>query len=413
MGASRRTRDLQFRDWLSSEQIRRSPFHVERLARSGYAASAFRTLSHVERIPVCALDDVATVGDVVSAQVSDSKRLRARLAPCWWADTWPVPTAYARDDLELFESLAERAFARAGIARGDVVLDAASTCSLRDRKFLEAGARSVGASVLPESSRNDVTTTVIAGTADAVAVSLAQLSTESLADSIHTLFVFAPRLDDDVRAQLRTFLTAQDAAIVLVWSPPPVMAPWSQCRNGMGFHLELDHEIVELLDPISRLPTPSLVAGELVWSGMGWGATTWLRVATGVGAVTHSGQCPGCGSTTPRLDPTEGVEGFPAALDAHVAITNWFAGLFRTRLGEELVIWASLTSSGESLGVLAMIDREIGDARVIFVSEDEVRRRQDEAMGQRVVDRRAYFQEPDDVAAEKTATADEAVGDEQ
>jgi len=108
----------------------------------------------------------------------------------------------------------------------------------------------------------------------------------------------APLLASE-RAELEGAAGGQ-GTVVESWAPPGVRALWAQCRGGEGVHTWPQAELVEVCAP-DGTPTLPGEEGELVWTGLGWRGTTFVRLATGVHGRLVEGPCEVCGRTTPRI----------------------------------------------------------------------------------------------------------------
>ena len=177
--------------------------------------------------------------------------------------------------------------------------------------------------------------------------------------------------------------------MVRAWAPAAVLALWAQCRNGAGFHTWPEEEVIETVDTVSGLPVVAGNAGNLVWTGTGWYASAIVRLATGQPAMIVDQECPSCGRTTPRVMPTESGFGLLDAMATISGLDDWFGELQRTASGVGLVIWIAVVDAASAMTVMAQIHQNVGPAQVFITDLADVRRRIEDAKGERFGDRRA------------------------
>ncbi|MBI5002766.1 AMP-binding protein [Candidatus Woesearchaeota archaeon] len=77
---------------------------------------------------------------------------------------------------------------------------------------------------------------------------------------------------------------------------------WTQCHEESGYHLYPDMEFIEIVDPQGNR-VPDGQTGEIVYTGLDFRGTVFLRYKTGDIGRLQVGSCPYCGAKTPRLDP--------------------------------------------------------------------------------------------------------------
>jgi hypothetical protein len=92
-----------------------------------------------------------------------------------------------------------------------------------------------------------------------------------------------------------------DVPVLALWGPSAGRVLWAECAPGTGLHTYPDLEVLEVLDPMTGLPTA--VDGDLTVTSAGWHGTALVRFQTGARAdpVVVDTPCPGCGRTVPRL----------------------------------------------------------------------------------------------------------------
>lgn len=382
----------------------RSPFHRGRLERARIDKGSIRHPFDLRRLPPMILGDVPTVATLLLASGEDPsgpQRMAHRHWPRYWPLRWtqvPIPLAYSADDLHQLARNGADLLHSAGIGRRDVVVDITDPTAVREQLQLELGAGKAGISLAryaptaPLKVAMQLLPTVLCGDAHQLC-RLLKDATESGSvafQHLHTLLVVgAPPLPREEQL-LNAFLDRGSRAVIRMWAPEGVLSAWAQCRKGSGFHIDTAIELVELVDPVSGLPVPEGQVGRILWTGVGWYATALLRLQVEGFGRLQTGECSTCGRSTPRIEPVDECEGFPAVLDAHPGILAWYAELERTIAGDdELTIWLAPAAGVDTLMLLQEIDVRIGSATVHQVSDTEVERRISDAKGERFGDRRA------------------------
>ncbi len=77
---------------------------------------------------------------------------------------------------------------------------------------------------------------------------------------------------------------------------------WTQCHEESGYHLYPDMEFIEIVDHAGRRVLDGQ-SGEIVYTGLDFRGTIFLRYKTGDIGRLQVGPCLYCGAKTPRLDP--------------------------------------------------------------------------------------------------------------
>jgi hypothetical protein len=230
--------------------------------------------------------------------------------PIHWLVQEGVPVGVTANDLERLSELGRRWLEAAGVSRNDLVVSILPSGAHLDYWQLAAATRRAGVAAVfldnPPALDELVRTRphVLAGRPDdvlALAERVAAAGSPALS-SVHTVLATGALMDDDTRGSIRRLFGA-DVAVLSAWAPPGVRALWAECRGGTGFHTWPAAEIVEVVHPDTLEPVAPDVAGEVVWSALGWAGTVALRLRTGVRAVLDEQTCPTCARTTPRVVP--------------------------------------------------------------------------------------------------------------
>ncbi len=379
---------------VSGDVYRRSTFHRARLDRAGLGKRGVKSVDDLGKLPPMRLDDVNAVSNLLLIGKPSKSR---RYGAIRWASHEDKPLAYSSQDLGRLAESGAQVLQRAGLRVGDVILDVAGGCSSRDQIQLRSGARKAGFPLVSVPGGTDpeitvaVDASVVAGSADSVTAALDAVARCGRDHRIHTAIVAGDPLEVDTRLATAASLTA--VTVVRMWAPPGVLAAWSECRGGKGFHTYPDDELVEIVDDVSGLPVLDGYEGTVLWTGTRWYATALVRLQTSAFGILETKQCADCRRVSPRFVPQTERSSFCDLLDAHEEVAAWAAELHRTFKGDELSIWIAPSEGSSSLSVLTAISARIGSARVHVVDRSEVDAIVEASNGERYGDRRAFASE--------------------
>ncbi len=222
-----------------------------------------------------------------------------------WFVEGDVPVGCTEADLVRLTELGRRSLELAGIGVNDAIVGLVPPGPTLASWQLALGAREAGvalAGLAPSASIESVSLlgpTVLAGrTRDLLRV-LEGLGGPLRSTVSTVLAISRSPLAADDRRDLEAAAGTQ-AAVVEAWSPIGVRALWTQCRGGEGVHTWPQAELVEVCGADGS-PAAAGGDGELVWTGLGWRGTAFVRLATGVRGQLIEGKCETCGRTTPRI----------------------------------------------------------------------------------------------------------------
>jgi hypothetical protein len=123
------------------------------------------------------------------------------------------------------------------------------------------------------------------------------------APRVRTVVTVGPPPDEELRASIRDAWrgagAAEDVVVRALFAPAEGRALWAEARDAPdGLVTYPDHEILEVVDPITGQPTDG--AGDLTVTSLGWHGTALLRFQTGtyVGGVDRE---PAAAGTAPRV----------------------------------------------------------------------------------------------------------------
>ncbi len=222
-----------------------------------------------------------------------------------WFVEGDVPVGCTEADLVRLAELGRRSLELAGIGVNDAIVGLVPPGPTLASWQLALGAREAGvalAGLTPWASIESVSLlgpTVLAGRPPDLLRVLEGLG-GPLRSTVSTVLALSrsPLAAGD-RRELEAAAGTR-AAVVEAWSPLGVRALWTQCRGGEGVHTWPQSELVEVCGADGTPVTPGS-DGELVWTGLGWRGTAFVRLATGVRGQLIEGRCETCGRTTPRI----------------------------------------------------------------------------------------------------------------
>ena len=225
--------------------------------------------------------------------------------PIHWLIDGNVPVGCTEADLVRLAELGRRNLELSGVTGDDAIVGLLPPGPSLSSWQLALGAREAGvplAGLAPAASIAEVSLlgpTVLAGRPAELMRVLKALSGSARRAVVTVLVITRAPLLGTERAELERTAGPQ-ATVVEWWAPPGVRALWAQCRGGQGVHTWPQAELVEVCAP-DGTPTLPGEEGELVWTGLGWRGTTFVRLATGVHGRVVDGPCAACGRTTPQV----------------------------------------------------------------------------------------------------------------
>ena len=317
------------------ERVSRTvPFYRERLAQSGVVAGAIRTLDDLARLPFTTKQDLrdqyplgllaAPLDQVVRVHASSGTTGKLTVV------------GYTRADLDLWARMIARAFAAAGVTASDIVHNAYGYGLFTGGLGFHDGATLLGAAVIPVSGGNTKRQIQIiqdfGSTALCCTPSYALLIADTAAEEGIDLAAFSLKVglfgaepwSERMRAELegRLQLRAFDHYGLSEAIGPGVA---SECVHQQGLHINEDHFIAEIVDPLSGERLPDGEVGELVFSCVTKEALPLLRYRTRDRTRLLRGQC-ACGRTTARMEKVlgrtddmivvRGVNVFPSQIES-------------------------------------------------------------------------------------------------
>jgi phenylacetate-CoA ligase len=228
----------------------------------------------------------------------------------------PVVVGYTRNDIKNWTECVARVLSAGGVSEHDVVQVAFTYGLWSGGLGFHYAAERIGSSVVPASGASpgkqslilrDFLTTALACTPNyalAVADALQDLGIKPGDLSLRVGFFGAEPWSENLRAQLedRLHITAYDN-----YGLTEVMGPGVafECEEKSGLHVNEDHFIVELIDPVTLAPVPPGSEGELVFTTIAKEGFPLIRYRTGDLSTLTTEPCR-CGRTLARMSRIRG-----------------------------------------------------------------------------------------------------------
>jgi phenylacetate-CoA ligase len=230
----------------------------------------------------------------------------------------PTLVAYTRDDLKLWARMCARALAAAGATRASTVHNAYGYGLFTGGLGIHQGAIELGATVVPASggmtSRqvtliNDLQPDILTCT-PSYAIRLGEALAEAGVRpgeglALRAGIFGAEPWTEEMRVRIEDLLGihALDIYGLSEVIGPGVAAECIVAADGL--HVNEDHFLVEVLDPLTGVPRPDGQAGELTFTTLTKQALPLLRYRTGDIAALRRGTCR-CGRTLVKMSKVTG-----------------------------------------------------------------------------------------------------------
>ncbi len=315
------------RDRVVSAYVRRELYPHAQAARARIDAAAIdggrlRTLADLQRVAPVTLSEIGD-GDDWMVRPTRSELMRSgtvymRLRTAW-ASTWGrwsaylasiepvyrpvhffnadgVPVGAAAGDLVRLAGLGAEWLRRLGVGRHETVALVGGAGSGIEAWELSGGTRRAGISLSvvddpATAARHNVN--VLAGSEDAVLAALREGGWPAL-----RLVIVLGESADRVAARLPKLGLNVTDSLRRAWAPPGARSVWFECVGGAtyGWHTTAAAELIEVDE-----------YAEVLWTGLGWAGTVFLRLRTDVRAEQIAdGACPACGHVGTRIARGEG-----------------------------------------------------------------------------------------------------------
>lgn len=293
---------------------KRVPFYRQAMDKAGVQPGDIQSLADVTRLPFT--DKTALRDNYPYGLFALPKKQIVRLHASSGTTGKPTVVGYSRQDLENWSSLVARVVTMAGVTDEDVVQITFGYGLFTGAFGLHYGLEKVGVTLVPASVGNtsrqimlmqDFGATALVGT-PSYALHLADaargLGIDPAALGIRTGLFGAEAWTESMRAELeRTWnMKATDN-----YGLSEVMGPGvaGECLHAVGQHINEDHFLVEIIDPVTGEQLQPGQEGELVITTLTKEALPILRYRTRDITVINEKKCD-CGRTLARMRKIRG-----------------------------------------------------------------------------------------------------------
>jgi phenylacetate-CoA ligase len=313
----------------------RVPFYEKRLATAGVTAGNIQSLDDLARIPFTLKSDLRDnyPFGLFGVPMSDVVRIHASSG----TTGKPIVGPYTRNDMALWGEAMARTLTAGGVRKGDVVHNAYGYGLFTGGLGFAVGSESIGAATVPVSSglskrqlllMEDFGATALCCT-PSYALVIAEESENEQLDvrkrlKLRVGFFGAEPWTDAMREEIqgRLNLEAFDIYGLTELIGPGVAV---ECPYHDGMHINEDHFLAEVIDPLTGERLPVGATGELVLTSLTREAGPVLRYRTRDRVRLWAEPCP-CGRTFARMSKVlgrtddmlivKGINVFPTQIEA-------------------------------------------------------------------------------------------------
>ncbi|MBN1496105.1 MAG: phenylacetate--CoA ligase [Spirochaetes bacterium] len=267
----------------------------------------------------------------------------------------PIAIGYTRNDISHWSEMVARVLAGTGVTENDFVQLAFDYNMFTGGLGLHYGAEKIGASVIPSSQSGNVQrqihimkdykTTVLLSTpsyALRIAGNLKEMGIHPDELNLRLGIFGAEPWSESTRTRIEERLHLQAFNI---YGINEMMGPGvsGECSERNGLHINEDHYIVEIIDPLTWEPLPHGTEGELVITTITREGFPLIRYRTGDLSMILDEPCP-CGRTTLRMSRVaarsddmvviNGINVFPAQVGETLKKTTGYDPRFQIIIDE-------------------------------------------------------------------------------
>lgn len=314
------------RDRLRQLQLERLQATLNRVFKNvSFYRKRFKEIGFLPEEDLTDLEDLKKLPFTRSSDVSDSYpyemfavplREVVRIHTSSGTMVNPRVVGYTRNDLKTWSNLVARILVATGVTADDVIQITFGYGLLTGGLGIHYGAELIGASVLPTSTgrterqikiMKDFRTTVLVSTpsyALIIADRMEELGVDPKTLSLKYVVCAGEPWTEEMRREIeeRLFATATDN-----YGISEVMGPGvaGECLEKSGMHIQEDHFIAEIVDPVTGENLPPGQTGELVLTTITKEAFPVIRYRTGDLCKIIEEACP-CGRTFRKISRIEG-----------------------------------------------------------------------------------------------------------
>lgn len=283
------------------------PFHRNRIQEAGL--SDITELKDIEKLPFMDRTHLATHYPYGLFAVPLRDIVRIHTAPGSGAS--PSISGYTKTDLMIWKKMIARAYAAANVTDRDIILVHLPPGLANWARDYKDGGEALGAGVIPNSPlsvaktlmvlRDYKVTTLVTTPAFARHLTGHMFDRECHPNELNLKQIILVGEPDDGRtiSELRDSLHV-DVRLNYGLSEIPGPAVAHECRYHDGLHINDDHILSEIIDPVTGRPVPAGEKGELILTTLSARAFPLIRFRTGDMAKFLPQACP-CGAASTRI----------------------------------------------------------------------------------------------------------------
>ncbi len=248
----------------------------------------------------------------------------------------PIVSGYTENDIKVWTEMVARALTAAGGTKDDIIQIAYGYGLFTGGLGAHQGATEIGATVIPMSSGNTQRQIIMMKELGTTMLCCTPSYATYLAETIHEMGIKPEELKlksgcfgaepwtEEMRQHLEELL---DFDALDIYGLTEIGGPGVafECMEKHGMHINEDHVLAEIIDPITEEPLPDDTPGELVFTTLTKTGAPMIRYRTHDICTLHHGTC-ACGRTTVKMSRitgrtddmlvVRGVNVFPSQIEA-------------------------------------------------------------------------------------------------
>ena len=248
----------------------------------------------------------------------------------------PIVSGYTENDIKVWTEMVARALTAAGGTKDDIIQVAYGYGLFTGGLGAHQGATEIGATVIPMSSGNTQRQIIMMKELGATMLCCTPSYATYLAETIHEMGIKPEELKlksgcfgaepwtEEMRQHLEDLL---DFDALDIYGLTEIGGPGVafECMEKHGMHINEDHVLAEIIDPVTEEPLPDDIPGELVFTTLTKTGVPMIRYRTHDICTLHHGTC-ACGRTTVKMSRitgrtddmlvVRGVNVFPSQIEA-------------------------------------------------------------------------------------------------
>lgn len=248
----------------------------------------------------------------------------------------PIVSGYTENDIKVWTEMVARALTAAGGTKDDIIQVAYGYGLFTGGLGAHQGATEIGATVIPMSSGNTQRQIIMMKELGSTMLCCTPSYATYLAETIREMGIKPEELKlksgcfgaepwtEEMRQHLEDLL---DFDALDIYGLTEIGGPGVafECMEKHGMHINEDHVLAEIIDPVTEEPLPDDTPGELVFTTLTKTGAPMIRYRTHDICTLHHGTC-ACGRTTVKMSRItgrtddmlviRGVNVFPSQIEA-------------------------------------------------------------------------------------------------